>query len=156
MMSDSSEYLDQTGGTFDLDSLKKKYRRRERASKPGQALAAIEREILEEVASQSGRYGDRLAALLREMQGLRRAIEQGLAQLRQDGVNAAACRSALNADIARYNGLRQRALQVQHYLIIHREAMGFWSHDDVFRLYPIPASLTPLSPAHTPEPPGLP
>jgi hypothetical protein len=156
MMSDSSEYLDRTGGTFDGDSLKKKYRRRETTSKPGKALAAIEREILEEIASQSGRYGDRLAALLSEMQRLRRTIEPGMAQLRQDGVNAAASRSALNADIAHYDGLRQQALQVQHYLIIHREAMGFWSHDDVFRLYPIPAALTPLSPAHTPEPPGLP
>ena len=156
MMSDSSGYLDRTGGIFDLDSLKKKYRRREAASKPGKALAAIEREILEEVACQSGRYGDRLAALLSEMQALRPAIERGIAQLVQNGANAAASRSDLNAGIAYYNGLRQQALQVQHYLIIHREAMGFWSHDDVFRLYPIPASLTPLSPAHTPEPPGLP
>jgi hypothetical protein len=156
MMSDSSEYLDRTGGVFDGDSLKKKQRRWETPSKPGQALAAIEREILEEIASQSGRYGDRLAALLSEMQRLRRTIEQGMAQLLQDSVNAAASRSALNAAIAHYDGLRQQALQVQHYLIIHREAMGFWSHDDVFRLYPIPASLTPLSPAYTPEPPGLP
>jgi hypothetical protein len=156
MMSDSSEYLDQTGGTLDLVSLKKKHRRREAASKPGKALAAIEREILEEIASQSGRYGDRLAALLHEMQALRPAIERGIAQLLQNGANAAASRSNLDAGIAHYNGLRQQALQVQHYLIIHREAMGFWSHDDVFRLYPVPASLTPPSPAHTPKPPGLP
>ena len=155
-MSDSSQYLDQTGGTFDLDSLKKKYRRRETASKPGKGLAAIEREILEEIASQSGRYGDRLAALLSEMQVLRHAIEQGMSQLTQNGVNATASRSALNAAIAHYNGLRQQASQVQHYLIIHREAMGFWNHDDVFRLYPIPASLMTLQPAHTPEPPGPP
>jgi hypothetical protein len=124
--------------------LKKKYRRREAASKPGKALAAIEREILEEIASQSGRYGERLVALLSEMQALRPAIEQGMAQLLPNGANATTSRRELNASIAHYNGLRQQALQVQHYLIIQREAMGFWSHDDVFRLYPIPASLTPL------------
>jgi hypothetical protein len=155
-MGDLRDDLDGVGGSFDLDGLKKKYRRPHAASKPGNTLAAIEREILEEIASQSGRYGERLDALLGAMAALRHSIEHAVARLRQDGMDDAdACR-ALNAAIAQHNRLRAQAQQVQHYLIIHREAMGFWSHDDVFRCYPIPAALTPLSPAHTPRPPAPP
>jgi hypothetical protein len=142
-MSASEDYLDRIGGAFDVDGLKRKHRRRE-AAKPRNALAAIEREILEEIASQSGRYGDRLAALLGEMQSLRQAIEQALAQLPPHAGPAAGSIAEVNARIMHYNQLRRQAQQVQHYLIIHREAMGFWHHDDVFRCYPIPASLTPL------------
>lgn len=152
-MGDSGDYLDQTGGAFDLDSLKQKYRRREAAAKPRNALAAIEREILEEIATQSGRYGDRLDALLGEMQTLRHTIEQDIVYLARRAEPAGNFIEEVNARIADYNQLRRQAQQVQHYLIIHREAMGFWHHDDVFRLYPIPASLTPLSTTQTPEPP---
>jgi len=144
------------GGSFEVDGLKQKYRRHDAASKPRNALAAIEREILEEIASQSGRYGDRLDALLAEMATLRQTIEPAIAALRQDQVDDAAASPALNAGITQYNRLRAQAQQVQHYLIIHREAMGFWNHDDVFRFYPIPAALTPLLPAHTPRPPEHP
>ena len=92
-------------------------------------MAAIEREILEEIASQSGRYGDRLEALLGDMARLRQTIEPAMARLQQDGLGDSAAYQALNADIARYTELRGQAQRVQHYLIIHREAMGFWNHD---------------------------
>ena len=88
-------------------------------------MAAIEREILEEIASQSGRYGDRLDALLAEMATLRQTIEPAIARLRQNGLDDAEGWSALNTSITQYNRLRAQAQQVQHYLIIHREAMGF-------------------------------
>ena len=155
-MDESSADLHAVGGSFDLDGLKRKYRRQDGASKPRNALAAIEREILEEIASQSGRYGDRLDTLLGAMATLRDGIEQAIAQPQPDGVAGAGAREALNARVAQYNRLRAQAQQVQHYLIIHREAMGFWNHDDVFRFYPIPAALTPPSSAHTPEPPTQP
>jgi len=155
-MGESKGDVDGVGGSFDLDGLKKKYRRRDAATKPRNALAAIEREILEEIASQSGRYGDRLDALLGAMATLRQAIEPAIAQLQRDGMEDADARQALNADIAQYNQLRAQAQRVQYYLIIHREAMGFWSHDDVFRYYPIPVAFTPLPPAHTPKPPEHP
>jgi hypothetical protein len=119
-------------------------------------LAAIEREILQEIASQSGRYGERLDALLGEMATLRQAIEPAIAQLPQDGMDDVHACQALNAGIAQYNRLRAQAQKVQHYLIIHREAMGFWNHDDVFRYYPIPAALTPLPSTHTPRTPEHP
>lgn len=153
-MGDSGDYLEQTGDAFDLDSLKKKHRRREAAAKPRNALAAIEREILEEVAAQSGRYGDRLDALLGAMQTLRHTIEHDIIHLSHRSEPAASVLEEVNARIAEYNQLRRQAQQVQHYLIIHREAMGFWHHDDVFRLYPIPALLTPLSARQSPEPPA--
>ena len=155
-MGESRDGLDGVGGSFDLDRLKQKHRRRDAASKPRHTLAAIEREILEEIASQSGRYGDRLDALLGDMATLRQTIEPGIAQLRQNRMGDAKACQALNAGIAQYNQLRAQAQRVQHYLIIHREAMGFWHHDDVFRCYPIPAALTPLTPTHTPEPPEQP
>jgi hypothetical protein len=152
-MGDTRDDLDGVGGSFDLDGLKKKYRRPPAASKPGNALAAVEREILEEIASQSGRYGERLDALLGDMATLRQTLEPVIAQLQHDWPRDADACQALNAGIVQYNQLRAQAQRVQHYLIIHREAMGFWNHDDVFRFYPIPAALTPLPPAHSP---GLP
>jgi len=155
-MGESVDDIAGVGGSFDVDGLKKKYRRQDAASKPRNALAAIEREILEEIASQSGRYGERLDALLGEMATLRQTIEHTMGVLRQDQVGDAETSPALYAGITAYNQLRSQAQQVQHYLIIHREAMGFWNHDDVFRFYPIPAALTPLPPAHTPRPPEHP
>jgi hypothetical protein len=147
---------DGVDGTFNLDGVKKKHRRQAVGSEPRNALAAIEREILQEIASQSGRYGDRLTALLGDMATLRQALEPALAQLRQDRLSDAAACQALTAGIVQYNQLRAQAQRVQHYLIIHREAMGFWNHDDVFRFYPIPTALTPLPSTHIPEPPKHP
>jgi hypothetical protein len=155
-MSESAAGLEGMGGSFDLDGLKKKYRQRDAAAKPRNALAAVEREILEEIACQSGRYGDRLDVLLGAMTALRSAIQEALDRERSGGRGDADACAALNVTIAQYNQLRTQAQQVQHYLIIHREAMGFWNHDDVFRCYPIPAALTPLSPAHTLKPPTHP
>jgi hypothetical protein len=155
-MSESREDLAGIGGSFDLDGLKKRHRRPAAASKPHNTLAAIEREILEEIASQSGRYGDRLAVLLGAMATLRHTIEHAVAQLRPDSLGDAKACHGINADVMQYNRLRAQAQQVQHYLIIHREAMGFWNHDDVFRCYPIPAALTPLPSAHAPRPPEPP
>ena len=51
-MSESAADLDGVGGSFDLDGLKKKYRRQDTAATPRNALAAIEREILQEIACQ--------------------------------------------------------------------------------------------------------
>jgi hypothetical protein len=155
-MGESLDDFDGVGGSFDLDGLKKKHRRQDAASTPRNTLAAIEREILEEIASQSGRYGDRLDALLRDMTTRRQTIEPAIAQLQQTGVSDADACQALNAGIAQYNQLRAQAQRVQHYLIIHREAMGFWNHDDVFRFYPIPAAFTPLPLTHSPGPPEHP
>ena len=155
-MGASQDDLDGVGGSFDLDGVKKKHRRQHAGSKARNTLAAIEREILEEIASQLGRYGDRLDALLGNMATLRQAIEPALAQLRQDGMSDTHAWQALHAGIMQYNQLRSQAQRVQHYLIIHREAMGFWNHDDVFRFYPIPAALTPLPPSQTPGPPEHP
>jgi hypothetical protein len=155
-MGESLDDLDGVSGSFDLAGLKKKYRRQDAASKPRNTLAAIEREILEEIASQSGRYGDRLDVLLRDMATLRQTIEPAIAQWQQAGMSDADACQALNAGIAQHNQLRAQAQRVQHYLIIHREAMGFWNHDDVFRFYPIPAAFTPLPPTHSPAPPEHP
>jgi hypothetical protein len=155
-MGESRDDLDRIGGSFDLDGVKKKHRRQDGSSTPRNALAAIEREILQEIASQSGRYGDRLDALLGDMVTLRQTIEPALVQWRQAEEGDATACQALNGRIVRYNQLRAQAQRVQHYLIIHREAMGFWNHDDVFRCYPIPAALTPLPPTHTREPPRHP
>ena len=90
------------------------------------------------------------------MARLRQIIEPAMARLQHDGIGDLASYQALSTDIVRYAELRAQAQRVQHYLIIHREAMGFWNHDDVFRCYPIPAALTPLPPTHAPGPPEHP
>jgi hypothetical protein len=149
-MSASADDREAIGGSFDVDGLKKKYRRPDATSKPRQALASIEREILEEIACQSGRYGDRLEALLGAMATLLKTIERTSAELRHQRAGESDAGHALDAGIAQYDRLRAQAQHVQHYLIIHREAMGFWNHDDVFRCYPIPAALTPPPPAQIP------
>jgi hypothetical protein len=151
-MGEALDNVDGMGGSLDLDSLKKKQRRQGATSKPGNTLAAIEREILAEVASQSGRYGDRLAVLLADMAALRQRLAPAMARLQQEGTIDPLASQSLKADMACYAELRAQAQRVQHYLIIHREAMGFWNHDDVFRCYPIPAALTPLPPIHPPGP----
>jgi hypothetical protein len=151
-MGESKDNLDKVGGTFDLDGLKRKYRQQEVASRPRHPLAAIEREILEEIACQSGRYGERLDALLEQLATLRQRIEQASARRRSPEAGTAGVWPDLATAMAQYNQLRAQAQQVQHYLIIHREAMGFWHHDEVFRRYPIPRALTPLLPGHTPGP----
>ena len=84
-MSESVDNLDGISGSFDLNDLKKKYRQHDGTSKPRHALAGIEREILAEIASQSGRYGDRLDALLGEMAILRQVIESATARRLLDG-----------------------------------------------------------------------
>jgi hypothetical protein len=142
-MSEAAGDLDGISGSFDLDGLKKKYRCRGAAAKPRHALAAIEREILQEVASQSGRYGAQLDTLLAAMRTLRQRIEHDTAQRPPNDLNGSGAGETLDASIAQYNRLRAQAQRVQHYLIIHREAMGFWNHDDVFRCYPIPAPMPP-------------
>jgi hypothetical protein len=155
-MAESGGDLDRVGGGFDVDGLKRKYRRQDTASKPRHALAAIEREILEEIASQSGRYGNRLDALLGELTTLRQSIDRASIQRRPGEAGHTEAWQELNAAIVQYNRLRAQAQQVQHYLIIHREAMGFWHHDDVFRRYPVPAALTPFPPSHPPGSAGHP
>ena len=102
-MGESLDDLDGVGGSFDLDGLKKKHRRQDATSKPRNTLAAIEREILEEIASQSGRYGDRLDVLLGDMATLRQTIEPAMARWQQAGMSDADAYQALNADIAQYN-----------------------------------------------------
>jgi hypothetical protein len=142
----------EVGGGFNVDDRQQQYRRQDAISKPRNAVAAIEREILQEIASQSGRYGERLNALLDELAMLRQTIEHTITNLRLDQVTDAEASPALRTGITQYNRLRAQAQQVQHYLIIHREAMGFWNHDDVFRCYPIPAAFTLLPSTHTPRP----
>ena len=97
-MGESLDDLDRVSGSFDLAGLKKKYRRQDAASKPRNTLAAIEREILEEIASQSGRYGDRLDVLLRDMATLRQTIEPAIAQWQQAGMSDADVASVIKSN----------------------------------------------------------
>src|SRR5262245_32121931 len=152
LMGKSADEIERVNGSFDLDSVKRKHRRQGDASTPRHGVAAIEREILEEIACQSGRYGERLEVLLGQLARLRQSIEHASTQRQQHEAGVAGEWQDLNVAIAQYNELRVQAQQVQHYLIIHREAMGFWHHDDVYRCYPIPAALIPLPPTHTPGP----
>lgn len=50
----------------------------------------------------------------------------------------------VNSLIREFNHVRQKALKYLHYLIIHREAIGFRRHSNVEKMYRIPAKRRPV------------
>ena len=103
----------------------------------------VEKEIQQEKAEALGRAGERLERALMD-----------LATLREDLVNLVRCAPAspltetegvtseIGEALERYARLRKEAKQLRYCLIIQREALGLWKHEDVDRLYPIPAPQT--------------
>jgi hypothetical protein len=112
---------------------------------------AVESEIQKEKAEALGRTGDRLEQALQEL----KALQQELSDLL---VSAEKCvregRHRFSAEIDRrrveYARLCEQARAWRHALIIQREAVGLWKHEDVDRQYPLPAPL-PLPTTRGPE-----
>lgn len=126
------------------ESMKEEEKRRVGGNRRNKnTLISVQKEILQEIASQSGRYGHKLTALLTTLKELGEAITM---QKQHLNWHSDAEREAINQEIERFNRLQQEAATVRHHLIIHREAMGLWAHHDVFRLYPVPPALPLLEP----------
>lgn len=103
---------------------------------------AVESEIQKEKAEALGRTGERLEQALQKLQAFQQELSDLLA-------SAEKCvregRDRFSAEIDRrrveYARLCEQVKALRHALIIQREAVGLWKHEDVDRQYPLPASL---------------
>lgn len=100
----------------------------------------LEAEIKREKAEALGRAGERLEEALLRLAELRKAIE-ALDRMLDVKHPASHIQQTLRLFTQEYNSLRERALRYYHYLIIQREAVGFYDHRDVERLYRVPDPL---------------
>ena len=99
------------------------------ARRPIDLMKAVEHEIAQEKAFSLGRTGARLDELLRELARL------------GDAAARAATPEARAAAVARFNEVRERALDAYYALTVQREAMGVKRHDLLAEMYPIPRKL---------------
>jgi hypothetical protein len=97
---------------------------------PREALARTESEIRAEKAAALARIAGTLEGLLAELQRRR----EDLARLAGD-VRARA--------VEEYAALRDQARLYRWYLVVQREALGLFRHDDVDRHYPLPDPVPP-------------
>lgn len=83
-------------------------------------------EIVEEIAKSLGHSGDLLEGVLAKLG----ALGEKLAGEEDE--------ERYNALVDQYNDLRKEALTRREMLVIHREAIGLWRHEDLDACYPIP------------------
>ena len=110
----------------------------------GEGLARLEAEMRAEKAAALGRIAGVLEGILAE---LRRRREDFGRLPRDERPRAAEA----------YEALRERARLYRWYLIVQREALGLFRHEDVDRHYPRPDPLLPGSnplEKQSPWPPG--
>jgi hypothetical protein len=103
----------------------------------GQPAAALERQLVEEMADALRRSTEKVDAALATLRRIEHAI------------GTAATVEERDQDVAAFNRERVRALEAYWELVIHREALGFRRHDEVARAYPIPPPIAPPA-----SPPG--
>lgn len=97
----------------------------------------LEAEIKREKAEALGKAGERLEEALLRLAELREAIE-ALNRIVAVKHPASNIQQTLCLLAQEYNSLRERALRYYQYLIIQREAVGFYDHREVERLYRVP------------------
>lgn len=90
------------------------------------ATEELEKEIVQEMASALGRAGDKVDYALLRLEVVARAIDE------------APSPGERRARIARWNVLREEAIQARYELRIHREAVGIRSNRVLETMYPIP------------------
>ncbi len=114
------------------------------------AFETVESEIRGEKAEALGRAGERLERALQELLAFRQEFIGLLAPAPEsvaDGKGQSAAEFERKA--AEYTRLCDQSRAFRHALIIQREAVGLWGHEDVDRQYPLPGPL-PL-PTMTPD-----
>ncbi len=103
----------------------------------------VESEIRKEKAEALGKAGERLERAIQDLeafrQQLRNLVGAGAAPV-PDGWDR--CPADLEQKLTEYARPDEQARQLRHALIIQREAVGPWKHDDVDRQYPLPEPLT--------------
>jgi len=111
----------------------------------------LKEEFLQERAAVLGLAGEKVAAVLEKLYGIERGIEDRLIHFNRmtelcltgcgDGKLTILRRKLLekiNAEIGRFNLEREYAKLRYYYLIVTREAMGFYRHHWVEDMYRIP------------------
>ena len=104
---------------------------------------AVELEIRKEKAEALGRAGERLEQTLQRLDAFRQEFYRLLKTVRisvRDGEEW--CSNEVEQKLAEYARLYEQAKALRHSLIIQREAVGLWRHEDVERQYPLPSPLT--------------
>jgi hypothetical protein len=113
---------------------------------------AVETEIQQEKAETLGRAGERLERALQELETFRRHIMDLAGSPPASALtNSERVPAGMGEKLAQYARLREEAKQLRHCLIIQREAVRLWRHDDVDRLYPVPPPLTLPAVTHPDE-----
>jgi len=97
-----------------------------------ESLARTETELRAEKAAALARIAGTLEGLLAELRRRRESFGGLPSEERDPAVGA-------------YDALREQARLYCWYLVVQREALGLFRHDDVDRHYPLPE---PLSPHH--------
>jgi len=111
-----SEYLDRLRARVDVE----------------QALEDLETEIIRETAAALGRAAEKVDYAMLRLELANRDLER------------AANRAEWLRAVARFNTIREEALEARHELIVHREVVGFRRDAGaVEALYPIPAAIRP-------------
>jgi hypothetical protein len=95
-----------------------------------EGLARTEAELRSEMAAALARIAGTLEGLLAELQRRREDFDR----LREDE-QALAART--------YDTVREQVRLYRWYLVVQREALGLFRHDDVERHYPLPEPLSP-------------
>jgi hypothetical protein len=96
----------------------------------GEGLARLEAEMRAEKAAALGRIAGGLEGILAEL----RRRREDFGRLPRDERSRAA---------EAYDALRERARLYRWYLVVQREALGLFRHEDVDRHYPLPGPLSP-------------
>lgn len=110
----------------------------------GDALRAVETEIVQEKSSALGRAGVRLEEALAALRQARTALDEVERRLRQGGNSVEAAnelRSRHTKLVGDIGVLRQRVHLAHQSLIIQREAVGARHHADVERCYRVAEDL---------------
>ncbi len=95
-------------------------------------------EILQERAEALGHAGERLFAVLKELEEIEKIIDSKAAFIRSGDDGRETAVREINGEIDRYNRTREYAKLRYYYLIVIREAVGFRRHKQVEEIYGIP------------------
>ena len=107
------------------------------------AFEQVESEIRKEKAETLGRAGERLEQALQKLEGIRRGILCLAGESLDPSLrDREPVRLAMAEKVAEHARLCEEAKRLRHTLIIQREAVGLWRHEDVDRQYPMPRPLS--------------
>ena len=97
----------------------------------------LDDEILREVASVGGGYGNKIERCMEEMERIERAVRYLKGRVERQGGTPLFSLRLLVRLRRRFERLKEEALRQRKSLIIYREALGLFRHREVFEIYNI-------------------